>query len=54
MMEIPKVDMLCDEDMERNNTRVIGGGHKLYYYGIDGNRNGVGIIINSKLMEGDI
>ncbi|KAF7687514.1 hypothetical protein C0J45_21963 [Silurus meridionalis] len=47
MMERRKVDMVCVQETKwkGSNTRNIGGGFKLFYHGVDGKRNGLGVIL---------
>ena len=53
MMERRKLDILCLQEAKwkGSKARKLGGGCKLYYHGVDGRRNGVGIIMNAKLTE---
>ncbi|KAI5104132.1 hypothetical protein C0J45_5758 [Silurus meridionalis] len=50
MMERRKVDMLCVQETKwkGSKTRNIGGGFKLFYRGVDGKRNVVGVILKEK------
>ena len=47
MMERRKVDILCVQGTKwkGSKARSIGGGFKLLYHGMDGRRDGVGIIL---------
>ena len=47
MMERIKVDILCVQETKwkGSKARSIGGGFKLLYHGVDGRRNGVGVIL---------
>ena len=47
MMERRKVDILCilESKWKGSKARNIGGGYKLFYHGVDGKRNGVGVIL---------
>ena len=46
-IERRKVDILCVQETKwkGSKARSIGGGFKLLYHGVDGRRNGVGIIV---------
>ncbi|KAI5100918.1 hypothetical protein C0J45_9904 [Silurus meridionalis] len=50
MMERRKVDMLCVQETKWNGSKArnIGGGFKLFYHGVDGKRNGVGVILKEE------
>ncbi|KAI5107950.1 hypothetical protein C0J45_1544 [Silurus meridionalis] len=52
MMERRKVDMLCVQETKwkGSKARNIGGGFKLFYHGVDGKRNGVGVILKEEYM----
>ncbi|MCJ8733957.1 hypothetical protein PDJAM_G00229740 [Pangasius djambal] len=47
MMERRKVDILCVQETrwKGSKARSIGGGFKLFYYGVDSKRNGVGVVL---------
>ena len=47
IMERRKVDILCVQETKwkGSKARSLGGGFKLLYHGVDGRRNGVGIIL---------
>ena len=47
MMERRKVNVLCVQETKWKGSKAksIGGGFKLLYHGVDGRRNGVGIIL---------
>ena len=34
-----------------SKSKHIGGGCKLFYYGVDGRRNGIGIVMRKELVE---
>ncbi|KAI5085365.1 hypothetical protein C0J45_23149 [Silurus meridionalis] len=53
MMEMRKVDMLCVKETKwkGSKTRNIRGGFKLFYHGVDGKRNGVGVILKEDLIK---
>ena len=53
MMQRRKVDILCVQETrwKGSKARNIGGGYKLYYHGVDGKRNGVGIVLREELTE---
>ena len=53
IMQRRKVDVLCVQETrwKGNKARDIGSGCKLYYYGEDGRRNGVGIILRKDLTK---
>ena len=48
MMERRRVNILCVQETKWKGAkaREIGGGYKLFFYGLDGKRNGVGIILD--------
>ena len=48
MMDRRKVGILCVQEIKwkGSKARNIGGGCKLFYHGVDGRRNGVGVILN--------
>ncbi|XP_019721309.1 uncharacterized protein LOC109513350 [Hippocampus comes] len=50
MMERRRVDILCVQETRwrGSKARNIGGGYKLFYHGVDGKRDGVGVIIKEK------
>ncbi|KAF7693225.1 hypothetical protein C0J45_16608 [Silurus meridionalis] len=45
-----KVDMLCVQETKwkGSKARNIGGGFKLFYHGVNGKRNGVGVILKEE------
>ncbi|KAK3564028.1 hypothetical protein QTP86_006951 [Hemibagrus guttatus] len=47
MMERRKVDILCVQETrwKCSKARSIGAGFKLFYYGVDSKRNGVGVVL---------
>ncbi|MCJ8730702.1 hypothetical protein PDJAM_G00187490 [Pangasius djambal] len=50
MMERRKVDILCVQETRRKGSkaRSIGAGFKLFYYGVDSKRNGVGVVLKEE------
>ena len=53
MMERRKVDILCVQETrwKGSKARNIGGGCKLFYHGVDGQRNGVGIVLKEEWVK---
>ncbi|XP_039613886.1 uncharacterized protein LOC120532039, partial [Polypterus senegalus] len=53
MMERRKVDILCMQETKwkGSKARWIGGGFKLFYHGVDGRRNGVGVILKEQYVK---
>ena len=53
MMERRNVDILCLQETKwkGSKARNIGGGCKIFYYGADGRKNGIGIVLREKLAE---
>ena len=53
MMERRRVDILCVQETKwkGSKARDIGGGYKLFYHGVDGRRNGVGVILREGYAE---
>ncbi|KAI5625955.1 hypothetical protein C0J50_14509 [Silurus asotus] len=53
MMERRKVDMLCVQEIKwkGSKARNIGGGFKLFYYGVDEKRNGIGVILKEEYSK---
>ena len=47
MMERRNVDILCLQETKwkGSKARNIGGGCKIFYYGADGRKNGIGIVV---------
>ncbi|MCI4395274.1 hypothetical protein PGIGA_G00178440 [Pangasianodon gigas] len=50
MMERRKVDILCVQETrwKGSKARSIGAGFKLFYYGVDSKRNGVGVVLKGE------
>ncbi|MCJ8748701.1 hypothetical protein PDJAM_G00167790 [Pangasius djambal] len=50
MMERSKVDILCVQETrwKGSKSRSIGAGFKLFYYGVDSKRNGVGVVLKEE------
>ena len=53
LMEQRTVDILCLQETKwkDNKARNIGGGCKLFYNGVDGRKNGIGIVVREELAE---
>ncbi|KAK3556280.1 hypothetical protein QTP70_007059 [Hemibagrus guttatus] len=53
MMERRKVDILCGQETRWKGTkaRSIGAGFKLFYYGVDSKRNGVGVVLKEEFVR---
>ncbi|KAK3573700.1 hypothetical protein QTP86_032065, partial [Hemibagrus guttatus] len=53
MMERRKVDILCVQETRRkgSKSRSIGAGFKLFYYGVDSKRNGVGVVLKEEFVR---
>ena len=53
MMERRNVDILRLQETKRigSKARNIGGGCNLFYYGADGRKNGIGIVVRKELAE---
>ncbi|KAK3528532.1 hypothetical protein QTP70_001737 [Hemibagrus guttatus] len=53
MMERRKVDILCVQETrwKRSKARSIGAGFKLFYYGVDSKRNGVGVVLKEEFVR---
>ncbi|KAK3515214.1 hypothetical protein QTP70_010616 [Hemibagrus guttatus] len=53
MMERRKVDILCVQETRwmGSKARSIGGGFKLFYYGVDSKRNGVGVVLKEEFVR---
>ncbi|XP_063859148.1 craniofacial development protein 2-like [Scylla paramamosain] len=53
MMEKRKIDVLCVQETKWRGSkgRLVGGGCKLFYYGLDGKRNGTGVIVKEKYIN---
>ncbi|KAK3570545.1 hypothetical protein QTP86_022081 [Hemibagrus guttatus] len=52
-MERRKVDILCVQETrwKGSKARSIGAGFKLFYYGVDSKRNGVGVVLKEELVR---
>ncbi|KAK3517650.1 hypothetical protein QTP70_014781 [Hemibagrus guttatus] len=53
MMERRKVDILCVQETRWKGSKAcsIGAGFKLFYYGVDSKRNGVGVVLKEELVR---
>ncbi|KAK3548201.1 hypothetical protein QTP70_005167 [Hemibagrus guttatus] len=53
MMERRKVDILCVQETrwKSSKARSIGTGFKLFYYGVDSKRNGVGVVLKEEFVR---
>ncbi|KAK3517633.1 hypothetical protein QTP70_013645 [Hemibagrus guttatus] len=53
MMERKKVDILCVQETrwKGSKARSIGAGLKLFYYGVDSKRNGVGVVLKEEFVR---
>ncbi|KAK3540850.1 hypothetical protein QTP86_002352 [Hemibagrus guttatus] len=53
MMERRMVDILCVQETrwKGSKARSIGAGFKLFYYGVDSKRNGVGVVLKEKFVR---
>ncbi|KAK3528650.1 hypothetical protein QTP70_007198 [Hemibagrus guttatus] len=53
MMERRKVDILCVQETrwKGSKARRIGAGFKLFYYGVDSKRNGVGVVLKEEFVR---
>ncbi|KAK3552760.1 hypothetical protein QTP86_022345, partial [Hemibagrus guttatus] len=53
MMERRKVDILCVQETrwKGSKARSIGAGFKLFYYGMDSKRNGVGVVLKEEFVR---
>ncbi|KAK3507369.1 hypothetical protein QTP70_014810 [Hemibagrus guttatus] len=53
MMERRKVDILCAHETrwKGSKARSIGAGFKLFYYGVDSKRNGVGVVLKEEFVR---
>ncbi|KAK3526577.1 hypothetical protein QTP70_030714, partial [Hemibagrus guttatus] len=53
MMERRKVDILCVQETrwKGSKARSIGAGFKLFYYGVDSKRNGVGVVLKEEYVR---
>ena len=52
MMQKRKLDVLCVQETRWKGSKVssLGVGLKLFCHGVDGKRNGVGVILNEELF----
>ncbi|KAK3544791.1 hypothetical protein QTP86_027552 [Hemibagrus guttatus] len=52
-MERRKVDILCVQETrwKGSKARSIGAGFKLFYYGVDSERNGVGVVLKEEFVR---
>ncbi|KAK3525653.1 hypothetical protein QTP70_002564 [Hemibagrus guttatus] len=53
VMERRKVDILCVQEIrwKGSKARSIGAGFKLFYYGVDSKRNGVGVVLKEEFVR---
>ncbi|KAK3533866.1 hypothetical protein QTP70_032986 [Hemibagrus guttatus] len=53
VMERRKVDILCVQETrwKDSKARSIGAGFKLFYYGVDSKRNGVGVVLKEEFVR---
>ncbi|KAK3551565.1 hypothetical protein QTP70_019805, partial [Hemibagrus guttatus] len=53
MMERRKVDILCVQETRWKGSKAcsIGAGFKLFYYGVDSKRNGVGVVLKEEFVK---
>ncbi|KAK3552305.1 hypothetical protein QTP86_010101 [Hemibagrus guttatus] len=53
VMERRKVDILCVQETrwKGSKARSIGAGFKLFYYGVDSKRNGVGVVLKEEFVR---
>ncbi|KAK3530646.1 hypothetical protein QTP86_030910 [Hemibagrus guttatus] len=53
MMERRKVDILCVQEIrwKGSKARSIGARFKLFYYGVDSKRNGVGVVLKEEFVR---
>ncbi|KAK3555042.1 hypothetical protein QTP86_006366, partial [Hemibagrus guttatus] len=53
MIERRKVDILCVQETrwKGSKARRIGAGFKLFYYGVDSKRNGVGVVLKEEFVR---
>ncbi|KAK3556334.1 hypothetical protein QTP70_007104 [Hemibagrus guttatus] len=53
VMERRKVDILCVQETrwKGSKARSIGAGFKLFYYGVDNKRNGVGVVLKEEFVR---
>ncbi|KAK3555512.1 hypothetical protein QTP86_021305 [Hemibagrus guttatus] len=52
-MERRKVDILCVQETrwKGSKARSIGAGFRMFYYGVDSKRNGVGVVLKEELVR---
>lgn len=46
-----KVDTLCVQETRRKGSKARGIGFKLFYYGVDSKRNGVGVVLKEEFVR---
>ncbi|KAK3571021.1 hypothetical protein QTP86_000471 [Hemibagrus guttatus] len=51
MMERRKVDILCVQETRWKGSKARGAGFKLFYYGVDSKRNGVGVVLKEEFVR---
>ncbi|KAK3523313.1 hypothetical protein QTP86_029509 [Hemibagrus guttatus] len=53
MMERRKVDILCVQETrwKASKSHTTGAGFKLFYYGVDSKRNGVGVVLKEEFVR---
>ena len=53
LMQRRKMNVLCTQETRWKGAkaREVGEGYKLYYYGVENKRNGIGIILEKELVE---
>ena len=53
IMERRNVDILCPQETKWKGSKAwnSGGGCKIFYYGADGRKNGIGIVLRKELAE---
>ncbi|KAK3530027.1 hypothetical protein QTP86_009918 [Hemibagrus guttatus] len=53
MLDRRKVDILCVQETrwKGSKARSIGAGFKLFYYGVDSKRNGVGVVLKEEFVR---
>ncbi|KAK3556559.1 hypothetical protein QTP70_009539 [Hemibagrus guttatus] len=53
MMERRKVDILCVQETRWKGSKAhsIGAGFKLFYYGVDSKRNGIGVVLKEEFVR---
>ena len=52
-MERRRVNILCVQETKwkGSKARCLGAGYKLYYYGVESGRNGIGIVLEKDLID---